>query len=331
MSANLTWKEQLAEELEGRSIAAVFAETLSMILINLISGIGNLLVCFVIYKTPYLQTKTNLYVLSLAISDTLTSLFVVPLTTGALVKGKWVFGNPLCKLQGFLFLLLSFGSLHTMALIAVNRHFCVVKPAIYRRYFKKKPLAAMLVFVWGLAFMTGFIPLVAGAGGVHFEASRATCFVFIRGEQPNMIFVSFCLFIYILLPFALMIYCYALVFRNIRQHKTHNTLHANLNVSGFGQVSVEELKVTRLLFALVVGFTACWMPCIIVEMLEAFLPWGTLSRSTYMAYVYLVYLSSAINPVLYGTLNRAFKRATIKLLRCGHSGNIVTPFVISQN
>ncbi|XP_031556567.1 neuromedin-U receptor 2-like [Actinia tenebrosa] len=85
MNNNLTWKEDLATELSNRASSLVIVESSLMVLINLISAVGNITLCYVIYKTPSLQTRTNTYIIALAVSDTLMALMVMPLTVGVLI------------------------------------------------------------------------------------------------------------------------------------------------------------------------------------------------------------------------------------------------------
>ena len=50
--------------------------------------------------------------------------------------------------QGYIVMALVAASVHTLALMAVNRYFRIVKPSKYRRYFTKKKTMMMLLVSW---------------------------------------------------------------------------------------------------------------------------------------------------------------------------------------
>lgn len=81
----------MATDLQSRSVYLVVVEVSSLIVLNLLSLMGNTLVCISVYRNTRLRTTTNLYITALAISDLLSAVFVMPLTIGVLVSGRWIF------------------------------------------------------------------------------------------------------------------------------------------------------------------------------------------------------------------------------------------------
>ena len=68
---------------------------------------------------------------------------------------------------------------------------------------------------------------------------------------------------------------------------------------------MEDVKVSKTLFATVLGFVCLWMPALninVMSLVEPSLPNELLFFSTF-----LVYSSSCANPFIYGFMNRAFK------------------------
>jgi len=64
-------------ELESTS-EALIAESLFFALLSLVILAGNTLVCTAIYKNRKLRTKTNYYLVSLAVADIMVGVFSVP-------------------------------------------------------------------------------------------------------------------------------------------------------------------------------------------------------------------------------------------------------------
>ena len=124
----------------------VVVEWCIFILFNIATLVGNSLVCLAFYRNPLLRTVTNYFVLPLALTDLSMAVLVMPWTT-ALTITNWI-GNELsCKLY-FSCLTVQTGiSLPTVILLAINRYFRVVRPALYTQIFSKKRSVAMAVCV----------------------------------------------------------------------------------------------------------------------------------------------------------------------------------------
>ena len=124
----------------------VVVEWCIFILFNIATLVGNSLVCLAFYRNPLLRTVTNYFVLPLALTDLSMAVLVMPWTT-ALTITNWI-GNELsCKLFYFSLTILAGVSLATVILLAINRYFRVVRPALYTQIFSKKRSVAMAVCV----------------------------------------------------------------------------------------------------------------------------------------------------------------------------------------
>ncbi|XP_020911585.1 5-hydroxytryptamine receptor 4-like [Exaiptasia diaphana] len=313
MNFNITSNEKFQRlELLNRSAGLVVFESFIMIVITCFAFVGNVLCCIVIFKTPSLiRNKTNIYITALALSDTLTAIFVMPLSIGVLVQGKWSYGNILCHFQGFTFLFTAFITPQTMSLIALNRYFCVVRPSQYRKWFQRRYCIAMLACVWLNSFVMALLPLVGQFGIFIFRGDRSICWITILDVVTNITYTVPILCLIFILPFGIMIVCYAKIFRSMRCHVRHLlTFH---QTSGPRNVSVREIKITKQLFVLVAGFGICWIPAMVIDTIDQFF---VLSRSVFMTYIYLIYISSSINPVIYGVMNQSFRIAFLNTFSC---------------
>ena len=91
----------MADDLSSRSLALTIVEASSLVILNVLSLIGNSLVCNLFYKTTRLRTTTNLYIIALAVSDLLSAIFVMPFGVGVLISSDWIFGETMCKIEAF--------------------------------------------------------------------------------------------------------------------------------------------------------------------------------------------------------------------------------------
>ena len=123
---------------DTRSPPKVIIHTVILTFTTVLSLTGNSLVCLAVYKNRRLRTITNFDVLSLAVADLFTAMFRYSFTTVASGLREWPFGFNFCTFQGFLVYVWSLGSTNILALTAVNRYFCIVKPKYYPILFTKK-------------------------------------------------------------------------------------------------------------------------------------------------------------------------------------------------
>ena len=64
--------------------------------ITMVCLIGNSLICIAVYRNARLRSSTNLYIVSLAISDIINAVIVMPFIVDVLITGKWPFGEAVC-------------------------------------------------------------------------------------------------------------------------------------------------------------------------------------------------------------------------------------------
>ena len=79
-------------ELPNRGLIIVIIEASVCLLLNIISFLGNALVCLAVYKNPKLRSTINMYIIALAVSDLLCATLEMPLASAVLILGKWDFG-----------------------------------------------------------------------------------------------------------------------------------------------------------------------------------------------------------------------------------------------
>ena len=66
-------------------------------------------------------------------------------------------------------------------------------------------------------------------------------------------------------------------------------------------MQVDEMKVTKLLFAIVLqAFTCCWSPLIVIDGVSMFTGKYWMPREVYITYTYPVGYNSSVKPLIYG-------------------------------
>ena len=116
--------------------------------VTMVCLIGNSLICIAVYRNAKLRSSTNLYIISLAISDIINAVIVMPFTVGVLITGEWPFGEAVCDFHAFFTLFSVYVSPTTMGLTAFNRYVRIVKPQHYPRIFTDTRSKIYIAAVW---------------------------------------------------------------------------------------------------------------------------------------------------------------------------------------
>ena len=188
------------------------------------------------------------------------ALISVPLCIPTLVTSHWPFNDATCQFQGYIVMALVAASVHTLALMAVNRYFRIVKPSKYRRYLTKKKTMMMLLVSWFYSICCPLPYFLSGHKTV-FLASKFFCFVPI----DNNIFTAYGIPLYIGIPTIIIVYCYLSIFKTVRTH--NNNIQFSRNP--VSAANVEEIKVMRTLFVMVVFFNLCWIPILLIDIVDS--------------------------------------------------------------
>ena len=312
ITANITSRISKGPELPSRHAALIAFEISTVLLINITALLGNTLVCFAIYRNVRLRTLPNYSVVSLAISDLLFATLCLPFSLGVLIQGKWIYGNFICTLQAYLANCLAFVSILTITFTAVNRYSKIVRStAFYRSHFTKRKTLAVTIMVWVLVFFTCILPLVVGWANAGFHPGKASCILFYNPEPKALAVMVTIMITFVFIPWVIIVVCYARIFVAIRRHKTNIAPSVNSRLGP----SVEDINITRTLFVVLLGFSVCWIPIFVITGVHLF-GIGKSSRFLHMTYSILGALSCAINPLIYGIMNRAFRREFLGILTC---------------
>ncbi|XP_060810631.1 D(4) dopamine receptor [Amyelois transitella] len=112
---------------------------------------GNVLVCLAIYLERRLQNVTNYFLMSLAITDLLVAILVMPLGILTLVKGYFPLPAEYCLTWICLDVLLCTASIMHLCTISVDRYLSLRYPMRFGRNKTRKRVTVKIVFVWILS------------------------------------------------------------------------------------------------------------------------------------------------------------------------------------
>lgn len=300
--------------LGSRHLALKIVEISVLFLINVLSLGGNLLVCLTVYRRPVLRTITNMFIVALCVTDILLASVAMPFTLGALMMDYWPFGELVCQIQGFSIHLLVFQSLQIITLTATNRNLNVVRPWLYKRFFtKRKTLLIIMVVSLFTAVIMGTL-VVSLSSRYIFHPGKAICVMTFATLQQSLRFTIIFSVFFVAFPTIIIFACYVRVLHTIRTHRREYEATRGEHDSR-SILSREEVKLSKIVLVIILGFAFCWVPCVIIDIIDTTqTEW--FPRQVYLFYTFLAYTSAVLNPWIYGFMNKMVRKEMYLLLAC---------------
>lgn len=122
--------------------------------IFLVGVLGNSLTCAVILRYRVMQTPTNYYLLSLAISDLLVLLLGMPLELYEMWQNyPFLLGEGGCYFRTFLFETVCFASILNVTALSVERYVAVVHPLKVKHMTTRAHVKKVIFMLWVLSML----------------------------------------------------------------------------------------------------------------------------------------------------------------------------------
>ncbi|RWS24614.1 alpha-2A adrenergic receptor-like protein, partial [Leptotrombidium deliense] len=220
-SKNIPWWEVIPYPQSGYSQLSIIILAFFITCIMILIVIGNLLVCVAISTEKSLKTIQNWFITSLAVSDLLLGLVIVPFSLAQELMGYWIFGTVWCDIHHALDVLLTTASINNLCLISLDRYWSVTQAVEYLK--KRTPTRAMymIIFVWVFSACVSLPPLV---GWKNTDLKEGEC------ELSNDIgYVLYSSLGSFYIPTVVMVFVYAKIFvaarSRARKHVKKKQLH----------------------------------------------------------------------------------------------------------
>ncbi|XP_038073309.1 alpha-1D adrenergic receptor-like [Patiria miniata] len=294
-------------------------------LVAVVGFAGNFMVILAVILSRKLQTRTNAFVVNLAVADLVTCSTILFTALALFSMNGWPLpGLPLivCSVAAGLFYTSLGCSIINLALIAINRFVLITKSSrTYRSVYTPKKIAAMLVFTWGYPALVCCFPLF-GIGKWGYSEKYKACGQDNSHETSDLFSLLGSLLVYPI-PLIILFVCYFKIYRHITGHMkklsgkgveladTSNLSSASTKRLPRNQpasFSKRQVEITKNLFYVVCAFVACLAPFAISLMIppsDPAIPWTGM----------ITIFNSAINPIIYGAKHPHFKEVFRHMLR----------------
>ena len=222
---------------------------------------------------------------------------------------RWVGGNASCKLQGFLIETSYTTSITTLVIISYQRLKAITDPFSARVGSWQNREYTKIVVIW-VSSLVICSPL---SHIYHVETNddgRAVCANTTWGTTGRQVYYSLHAMFFFVLPLLYMIFTQRNIFRAL------HTRVLPIRDSVIVRSNNRQKKVARTLVALTTAFALCWSPFMITRTLLYFylVSPGLLWRGSQL----LIFLNTALDPLLYGFYGGELKSKLRKLFRCNY-------------
>lgn len=259
----------------------------------------------------------RVYVVNLALAD-LMLILRIPVMLGYLAhQFNWPFGKPVCQLVMFLRCLGLYVGAFLLCAIALERCLCMLRPVWARMTRPRWVVPLVCILLWALASALS-VPYITAAGLIDVK-NRTQCRENVNETGRTMLLAveSAAGF---LLPLTIFLSCNLAVIVTAKRSESgspvSNTLSSTPSSPTGSVYTAQRLtRLYRILFFTMLLFLTCWVPYFTCRFLKALAierpDWKSLYEGTeqgiYVA-LFLVYIKSALNPILYVFAARGLSR-----------------------
>ncbi|XP_056153067.1 hydroxycarboxylic acid receptor 2 [Lampris incognitus] len=291
--------------------------------IDVILGLlGNLVALWIFCFRMKVWNPNTLFLINLVIADFLV-LVSLPLRIDALLRGYWVFGDGLCRINLFLMFSNRSASIGLMTVIAIYRYFKVVHPHHRLNRMTKRQAGYVPAFIW-LLVIGPRVPMLA-FNHIKGSGAKTQCFFFTSYKEASRAIIvlvgmhRILSVLEFLFPLALLLFCSARISCILRQRKMSKAQNVR--------------RAMRVCAVIVAVFFICFLPGTVTTaglwIIASNRPLDCASFYTFTQLTIvsfgLNFLNSALDPVIYCFSSSMFRNALRdslpKALRCGEKGD----------
>lgn len=273
---------------------------------------GNFFVILSIVHFKQLHMPTNYLLLSLAVTDLLLGGFVMPASMVRSVETCWYLGHLFCQIHSSVDITLCTASILNLCFISVDRYYAVCHPLLYQTIITPFVTLLMISVCWSVSIAVGFGIIFLGLNILGIEdfyygniACDGGCVLFQSAASST---ASSLLSFYV--PGLIMLSVYTKIFRVAQ--KQAKSIQDSRNKAQ-AMISKEEKKATKTLAVIMGVFLSLWMPFFICNVIDPFLGY-LIPPVLFDMLVWIGYLNSTFNPVVYAFFYRWFRKALWSVL-----------------
>ncbi|XP_026197913.1 probable G-protein coupled receptor 63 [Anabas testudineus] len=299
-----------------------------MVAILLVALLGNVVVCLMVYQRSAMRSAINILLASLAFADMMLAILNMPFALVTVLTTKWIFGEVFCRVSAMLFWFFVMEGVAILLIISIDRFLIIVQ-----KQDKLSPQRAKLLIVvtWGLSFIFSF-PLAVGSPPLQIPPRAPQCVFGYSTEPGYRAYVLILLLVFFFIPFMVMLYTFMGILNTIRHNAIRIHSHPDsiclsqasklglLSLQRPFQMNIDMSFKTRAFATILIlfsVFTVCWAPFTAYSLVTTFNS-GFYHKDSFFQIstwvLWLCYLKSALNPLIYYWRIKKFRDACLDLM-----------------
>ncbi|XP_066273413.1 substance-K receptor-like [Branchiostoma lanceolatum] len=310
----------------GLSPAAIGLQATAYVILFIIGVILNTCVLLVVYKNRTMRNVTNMFIVSLSVVDLVTLLAVVPFVIAATVTDDWPFGGEFCQFAGFLAVSLRNVSIISVAGVAVDRYFVIVRP--FAPKVTKSRAWKLIAFIWWTGFVS-CVPPLFGFGMYTYSTGKHFCALHWAGGGSALAYSMYLVSVIFLGSLVVVIFSYYLILQTTREQMKKSTLNGlspsaqhgrngatsplsqgkALRSPTLSSVVPVENRTTQTVILVIVAFLVTWTPYFLLNLYRGLAQDKTIASVGDFITTWLSFSCCVFNPILYGALNYRFRKS----------------------
>ena len=290
-----------------------------------IGFIGNGLIVLSVVFNKQLQSRGYAFTFNLALSDLavlfLSDFFII---LGIATKSKLFTDNPqFCIISSYFCLALCITSIWNIGVGSFHSYIRICHRLRYHKIFKTKVVAGAIISTWLIGFLS-LAPSLSGWGDHHFSAILRYC---IFDYQASYSYTIFLITFGVLLPIGLATYSFLRIIldvllsrrrlRNIDTVKDNggfkrNSLAKKI-IKAPPRINSKDARLLRSLVFICSYLTSAWLFLLVIWIYGSSAIWTSRQQAYAMTFAHS---HCSINGFLYALVNKDFRIAAAKILRC---------------
>jgi len=287
---------------------------MAMIVLGIVSVIGNGMVVYLMTSTKNLKTPTNMLIVNLAFSDFCMMAFMMPTMAANCFAETWILGPLMCEIYGMAGSLFGCVSIWTMVMIAFDRYNVIVKGMSADPLTNKK--ASIQIFlVWAWSAVWTLLPFFGWNRYVP-EGNMTSCTIdYLTKEWSSSSYVIMYGIAVYFMPLFTLIYNYTFIVRSVADHEQQLREQAKkMNVSSLRansdqQKQSAECRLAKIAMMTVGLWFIAWTPYLTIAWSGVF---TSRKHLTPLATIWGAVFAKAVavyNPIVYGISHPKYRAA----------------------
>ncbi|XP_038065913.1 octopamine receptor 1-like [Patiria miniata] len=302
---------EFADDVERRHVFGTVLSAVFLLIIIVLSILGNIAVIMAVLKTPRLREKTSsIFLINLSMTDLSNATLVMPSTLVSLIAGQWPFGMFWCYAQcafNYWFIIVS---MLTLAMISIDGFYAVIHPLHYMNIITPKVTKIGICYAWFQGCVFALIPAIYR--WVVYDYWEVVCAIDwdSYSQDGALTYVIVAFVVCFLIPGIVMTYCYTRICRVARQKAAAAPAERG---GKNARKLINDKRVIQSLALIVAIFFLCMTPFCVTKLIKIFTSTSALPPYLYLVSSWFGYLASATNPFVYAIFRRDFRRAFANL------------------